>query len=135
MPLLHSFLVYRAGTMSVKVSWAEPNWSVLMKNEHADKDEAETWDIRVELVRYRKVDFHHDGRIALPDAVVNFVFPQVREYVGKRLREEAPICHGSHTSGCKILSWSEKESSRYTLFEGAIELNKNRYFSDDRHYE
>ena len=74
MPLLHSFLVYRAGTMSVKVSWAEPNWSVLMKNEHADKDEAETWDIRVELVRYRKVDFHHDGRIALPDAVVNFVF-------------------------------------------------------------
>ena len=60
--------------MSLKVSWAKPNWSVLEKDEHEDKDEAETRDIRVKLVRYRKVDFHHDGRIALHDAVVNFCF-------------------------------------------------------------
>ena len=85
--------------MSLKVSWAKPNWSVLEKDEHADKDEAETRDIRVKLVRYKKVDFHHDGRIALHDAVVNFVFPQVREYVDKRLREEKADLSGSHSSG------------------------------------
>ena len=43
-PISHSFLVHWLGAMSVKVSWAEQNWSVLQKDEHADKDEAETWD-------------------------------------------------------------------------------------------
>ena len=37
--------------------------------------------------------------IALHDAVVNFVFPQVREYVDKRLREEKADLSGSHSSG------------------------------------
>ena len=31
------------------------------------------WDIRVQLVRYRKVDLHHGGRNALDDTVVSFV--------------------------------------------------------------
>ena len=38
--------------------------AVLQKDEHADKDPAKTRDVRVELVLYWKVDFHHDGRIA-----------------------------------------------------------------------
>ena len=41
-----------------------PKLAVLQKDEHADKDPAKTWDVRVELVLYWKVDFHHDGRIA-----------------------------------------------------------------------
>ena len=90
-PIPHSFLAHQVGPMSVKVSLSEPNWSVLEKHEHADKDPAKTWDTRVELVRYRKADLHHDDRIALHDAVVNFIFPQAREHVGKRLKQETDL--------------------------------------------
>ena len=70
---------------------SEPNWSVLEKDEHADTDPAKTWGIRVKLVRYRKADLHHDDRIALHNAVVNFVHSQAREYVGKRLSWVTPL--------------------------------------------
>ena len=90
-PIPHSFLAHQVGPMSVKVSLSEPIWSVLEKDEHADKDPAKTWCIRVKFVRYRKADLHHDDRVALHDAVVNFVFPQAREYVGKRLKQETDL--------------------------------------------
>ena len=93
------------------------------------------WDIRVELVRYRKVDLHHGGRNALNDTVVSFVHQRCSNVSanvsGKRSRSIM-----GHTSVVEKSFLGVKKGARGTLsLKVQSKCTTNRYFSNDGQHE